>query len=287
MKIFILHPDPKIADYFKTYETSDDPDILVSGASNTITNTVLEKYPHVRYIINCCNGTDNIDQNYCKEKNIRIFNAPTANINATAEHTLALLFSLLRKIPEADNHVRSGLWERQRFFSRELKDLTIGIVGFGKIGQLIHKKLLAFEHKFLVYDPIFTKDQIEKFAKCTLVSLDTLIRTADILTLHVPLLPETTKFISKKEFDSMKSGAMLINTGRGGVVDEEALLHTLQSGKISAAIDVFENEPKINPKFFSLPNIILTPHIGSMSMEAQKNMILEAKNNFEKSLGNV
>ena len=284
MKIFILHPDTTVANYFKAYETSEDPDILVSGAGNAVTGIILEKYPNVKHIINCCNGIDNIDQNYCKEKNIRIFNAPTANINATAEHTLALLFSLLRKIPQADRHIRSGQWDGQRFLSRELKDMTVGIIGFGKIGQLIHKKLSAFEPNFLVYDPIFTKDQVEKYTRCALVSLDTLIHTADILTLHVPLLPETTKFISKKEFDSMKDEAMLINTGRGGLIDEEALFNALRSGKISAAIDVFENEPKINPGFFSLPNIILTPHIGSMSIEAQKNMILEARANFEKSL---
>ena len=284
MKVFILHTNPTIINYFKTYKVSNDPDILVSGANNKVTSGVLKKFPNVKYIVNCCNGTDNIDQTYCKEKNIRIFNAPTANINATAEHAIALIFSLLRKIPEANKHVHSGRWERKKFLSRELKDLTIGIIGFGKIGQLIHKKLLAFEPKFLVCDPILTKKQVEKFDNCKLTSLDTLIRTADILTLHVPLLKNTVKLISKKEFGSMKDGAMLINTGRGGLIDEKALIDELHSGRISAAIDVFENEPNINPEFFSLPNIILTPHIGSMTIEAQKSMVLEAKANFEKSL---
>src|SRR3989344_456755 len=247
MKIFILHSDPTVTNYFKAYKKSGNPDIIVSGANNKVTSRVLGKYPNAKYIINCCNGIDNIDQSYCKEKNIHIFNAPTANINATAEHTIALLLSLLRKIPQADSHVRFGQWERKKFLSQELKDLTIGIIGFGKIGQLIYKKLLALEPKFLVYDPLFTKDKMEKFTKCTLVPLNTLIRTADILTLHVPLLPQTIKLISKKQFDSMKNGTMIINTARGELIDEDALLNALRSNKISAAIDVFENEPKINP----------------------------------------
>lgn len=285
MKILILHPNSKVTDYFYNYEVSNNPDILVVGASNQINSEVLKKYPNVKNIINCCNGIDNIDQTYCKKHDINIFNAPTANINAVAEHTVALILSLLRKIPEANTHVHSGQWKRFSFLSQELKDLKIGIVGFGKIGQLVYKKLQSFEPEFLIYDPIFTREQIDKFDRCSLVSIDELISTSDIITLHVPLLPETKKMISKKEFDLMKKGAMLINTGRGELIDEEALINVLNSGKIFVAIDVFTNEPKINPKFFNLPNTILTPHISSMSIEAQKNMILEAKLNFEKSLG--
>ncbi|HLD21503.1 MAG TPA: NAD(P)-dependent oxidoreductase [Patescibacteria group bacterium] len=281
MKIQVIHQNKEVLKYFSEYEHSTDPEVIVSGAYNKVDAQMLQQYPHVQYIVNCCSGTDNVDLFYCKEHHIQVFNAPTANCNSTAEHAVAMILSLLRRISFADSDMRVGGWNRGRFLTQELCDVTVGIVGFGRIGKLVYQKLKGFGSSFLVFDVIAEQAAGMNDGGFSFVPFEKLVKESDIITLHVPLLAETQNLFSQKEFFMMKEGSMLVNCARGGVVNEEALIQALEAKRISAALDVFVGEPQVNPKFFELDNIILTPHIASMSRRAQEQMILEAKEQFE------
>ncbi|MBI2410271.1 MAG: hypothetical protein HYV32_00040 [Candidatus Kerfeldbacteria bacterium] len=285
MTIQILHHNHNlVSPYFTEYTQSDNPEIIVSGAKQKLPAEVLQRYTKLQYIIQCSNGIDNIDTAYCTKKGIQIFNAPTANINATAEHAVALMLALLRHIPAANADVRAGNWHREQFVGKELSDLKVGIVGFGKVGQLVYKKLQGFEPEFFIYDQAVEQTWICDYEQCSAVSFEELLSQSDIITIHLPLMDETRHLFSEKEFAKMKDGALLINTARGGIIDEEALLRVLKTGKISAALDVFPDEPNVNPKFIQLNNVILSPHIASMTEGAQRRMIEEAKEHFERAI---
>lgn len=287
MKIYIIHQNPEVSKYFSEYEQDkNQAEVLVSGAANDVTREVLEGLPELKHIIHCCNGVNNVDTEYCDEKGIQIHNAPTANINSTAEHAVGLILAMLRHIPQADASVRAGEWNRSEFLTRELRDLTVGIAGFGRIGKLVYTKLLAFGvPQFLIFDEYVNDIEVASFAKCTKVGFEDFIAQSDIISLHVPLTEHTYHMFNEEVFAKMRDEAMLINTSRGGTVDEDALVKHLQSGRLLAALDVFEGEPDVREALRTAPNCILTPHIASMSRKAQENMILEAKASFEKAIG--
>tara|TARA_Y100000310_G_scaffold341823_1_gene442303 strand:- start:2438 stop:3340 length:903 start_codon:yes stop_codon:yes gene_type:complete len=298
MKFKILHhKKEQIKNIFndKSYELTDDnqaTELLVTGSTTNLKKEELTKYPNLKFIVHCCNGTNTIDQGHCKNNNIQIFNSPTANINATAEHTVALILAALRKIPAADKSIREGLWERDLFLGREINESTIGFLGFGRIARLVLEKLSSFKpKKVIAYDPFLSQEQIDQVTpkglnvKVIKSELDDLLKEAEIISLHLPLLPTTKHMIGKDQFEMMKDKTIIINCSRGGIIDEAVLIEALKSNKIAAAaLDVFEGEPQVNPKLFDLDQCIMTPHIASMTAKAQSRMILEAKENFEKHL---
>lgn len=216
-------------------------------------------------------GVDNIDINAATENGVAVVNAPTGNVRAAAEHTIALLFALCKNIPQAHNLLRDGVWGKSYFMGCEVAGKTLGIIGHGKVGHQVARRALALDMEVVVYDPFAPRDPGVSY-----VSLDDLLRYSDFVTLHVPLTPLTAGMIGERELSLMKPGAYLINCARGKVVDECALYKACQAGSIGgAALDVFASEPVYGGLLLELDNVIVTPHLGGTTQEAMKASALE------------
>ena len=214
-------------------------------------------------------GVDNVDLEAATRAGITVVNAPTGNTIAAAEHTLALLFALARRIPAADASLRNGEWKRSMFTGHELRGRTLGIVGFGKIGQAIADRARALEMSVVAVDPYVTPEQAALHG-VELVDFDALLRRSDVVTLHVPMTRATRGLIGIDALSKMKPGALLLNVARGGIVDEAAVAQALRNGKLGGAgIDVFEHEPPTNSPLLDAPATVLTPHLGASTEEAQ------------------
>jgi D-3-phosphoglycerate dehydrogenase len=214
-------------------------------------------------------GVDNVDLDAATRAGIVVVNAPTGNTIAAAEHTLALLYGLARRTAPADASVRRGEWKRAQFTGLELRGRTLGIVGLGKIGQAIAVRAIAMEMTVLAVDPFVTQEQADNHG-VELVDMDTLLRRADVVTVHAPLTRATRSLIGRDAIARMKPGSILLNVARGGVVDEAAVAEALASGHLGGAgIDVFEHEPPTDSPLLSAPNTLLTPHLGASTAEAQ------------------
>jgi len=214
-------------------------------------------------------GVDHVDLDAATRAGVTVVNAPTGNTIAAAEHTLALLFAVARRIAAADASVRRGEWKRSQFQGAELRGRTLGIVGLGKIGLAIADRARALEMPVLGVDPFVTEEQAALHG-VTLVDLPTLLAQADVVTVHVPLTRATTKLLDAKAIASMKPGAIVLNVARGGIVDEAALADALRSGHLGGAgIDVFVDEPPTGSPLLDAPNAVLTPHLGASTAEAQ------------------
>ncbi len=265
-----------------------DYDVLFIRTYTKVDKNILDRAKKLKAIIRAGVGLDNIDLEECKIRNIKVYHSPGSNANAVATHTIALIFAVLRRMPEADKHVRDGKWDREEFLSHELDGKVVGIIGFGAIGRLVAKKLSGFDVKFLAYDPYLTREQVEDSEEVRrgvkkLENLHELIKASDIITIHVPLMPETRHLIGDKELGMMKPHAILINTSRGGVVDEKALTEYLNNKKIyGAGIDVFEEEPPRSSELIASGSSVLTPHTGSMTHQAHRNMCVQAVESFLK-----
>jgi D-3-phosphoglycerate dehydrogenase len=220
-------------------------------------------------------GVDNIDLDAATRAGITVVNAPTANTIAAAEHTLALLYALARRVPAADASLRRGEWKRAQFMGHELRGRTLGIVGLGRIGMAIADRARAMEMELLGHDP-YVSEELAALHGVRLVTLPELLAEADAVTLHVPLTHATRGLIGARELASMKPTALLINVARGGVVDEQALAETLAAGRLGgAAIDVFEHEPPTDSPLLRASNTVLTPHLGASTAEAQAKVAVE------------
>lgn len=215
-------------------------------------------------------GTDRIDLEAATAAGVMVVNAPTGNTVAAAEHTLALMLAMLRRIPAADASVRRGEWERGAFTGAELRGKVLGIIGLGKIGKQVARRALAFEMKVTAYDPYLTAEQAGEVG-ARLVGLPELLLRADVITVHTPLTQQTRAMIGKAQLDAMKPGVHLLNVARGGIIAEPALADALASGHVAgAAIDVFATEPMApDSPLRSAPNTVLTPHLGASTKEAQ------------------
>jgi D-3-phosphoglycerate dehydrogenase / 2-oxoglutarate reductase len=214
-------------------------------------------------------GVDNVDLEAATRAGIVVVNAPTGNTIAAAEHTLALMLGLARRIAAADASVRRGEWRRSEFTGLELRGRTLGIVGLGKIGQAIAQRARSFEMMVLASDPFVTREQAASHG-VELVEHDDLLARADVVSVHVPLTRATKGLIDAAALARMKPGALLLNVARGGVVDEAALADALRSGRLAGAgVDVFEHEPPADSPLLDAPNTILTPHLGASTAEAQ------------------
>ena len=215
-------------------------------------------------------GTDRIDVPAATRAGVMVVNAPTGNTIAAAEHTMALMLALLRRIPSADASVRRGEWDRSGHTGAELRHKTLGIIGLGKIGKAVARRAAAFEARILAADPYLTADQATE-ANAKLVGLPELLLRADVITVHTPLTPHTRGLIGQAQLEAMKPGAYLLNVARGGIVDEVALARALTDGALAgAAIDVYSSEPMaVDNPLRSAPNLVLTPHLGASTAEAQ------------------
>jgi len=247
-----------------------DIDGWIVRGETKVTRGLLEAAPRLRWVGRAGAGLDNIDVAAAKERGIEVMNVPGANSIAVAELVFGLLLSLYRKLPEADASLRRGEWLKSKLMGRELRGKTIGIVGMGKIGRAVAQRALAFEMRCLGHDPLVGPDSI-RAAGAEPATLEALLAQADIVTLHVPVTPETKKMFDAKRFASMKRGSVLVNAARGALVDEDALLEALQSEQLAgAALDVFAVEPPGMIPLLSLPNVVASPHVGASTREAQE-----------------
>jgi D-3-phosphoglycerate dehydrogenase len=246
-----------------------DIDAIIVRSSTKITRQIIGELPRLKIIARAGVGVDNIDVDAATERGIIVVNAPNGNTISTAEHTFAMVLSLMRKIPQANRSIRKLEWERSAFTGHELHGKKLGIIGLGKIGTEIAKRALAFEMDILVYDPYLTQDRAKKL-QVESVPLETLLQVSDIITVHTPLNEDTKGLINERTIESMKKGVYLINCARGGIIDEEALLDNLDSGHIAgAALDVFSAEPCLNQALLLHEKVIATPHIAASTTEAQ------------------
>ena len=242
---------------------------IVRGATQ-VSRTLIESAPHLRWIARAGAGLDNIDVAAAKERGIAVLNVPGANAVAVAELVFGLLLGLLRQIPAADASVRRGEWDKSRFMGRELRGKTIGIVGLGKIGRAVAQRARAFEMSCVGHDPLVPDADVRAMGVEPL-PLDDLFPRAEILTLHVPLSPETRGMVGAERLARLPWGAFLVNAARGGLVDEAALLAALESGAIGgAALDVFSGEPPKGSPLVGHPKVVATPHVGAATVEAQE-----------------
>lgn len=233
-------------------------------------------------------GIDRIDVEAATRAGVMVVNAPTGNTIAAAEHTMAMMLAVLRHLPAADASLKAGNWERSRYTGREARGKTLGVIGLGKIGKAVARRAAGFEMRVLAADPFLTADQAAE-AGAKLVGLPELLHRADVITIHVPLTAETRGLIGRAQLDAMKPGAVLLNVARGGIVDEAALAEALRRELVSgAAIDVFSAEPMTpdNPLRHA-PNVVLTPHLGASTSEAQDRVGLEMAEQVVMALSGV
>lgn len=220
-------------------------------------------------------GVDNIDVDAATRHGITVVNAPTTNIVAAAEHTIALLFALARKIPQADCSLRAHEWERSRFVGVELVGKQLGLVGLGRVGSQVASRAIGLGMQVVAYDPYISDERAQQL-QVKRISLPELLSTSDFISLHLPATRETNKLIGAREFEMVKPGARLVNAARGALLDEDALLDALDANKLSgAALDVFEGEPPANPRLLRNDRVVLTPHIGGSTLESQTRVSLE------------
>jgi len=214
-------------------------------------------------------GVDNIDLAAAQSHAVTVVNAPTATTIAVAEHTLALLLALIRLVPKADGAMKSGLWHKKQLTGSELYGKTLGIIGMGNIGSAVARRAAAFEATLIGHDLLLADDEIRRRGAEPL-SLGELYTRADVISLHIPLTPKTRGLIDGQAIAHMKRGVYLVCAARGGVIDETALLHALESGQVSgAALDVFAHEPPGMTALVAHPHVVATPHIGAQTREAQ------------------
>lgn len=214
-------------------------------------------------------GLDNIDLEAAREAGAEVVSTPAANSISAAEHTMALMLAMCRHIPQADASLRAGAWDRTRFWGVELYGKTLGVVGLGRIGTLVAERALAFGMSFLVYDPYLTEERVAGLGG-ELVELETLLSRSDFITIHIPLTGETRNLIGREALAAAKPGVRIVNASRGGVLDEEALVEALRSGRAGgAALDVFASEPMTEGPLLDCPGIVMTPHLAASTIEAQ------------------
>jgi len=245
-------------------------EVAVVRSATKITRPVIEAGKNLKLLVRAGIGLDNIDLVAAKEKGIEVANTPAATSISVAEHTLGLMLGAVRHHGPANLSMKQHKWEKKAFTGTELYGKTLGIIGFGRIGKEVAKRALAFGMKVLAYDVI----QISTDLAVRQVSLEELIKQADVITLHVP---KTSKpILSEAEFAMMKEGVVIVNVARGGVVDEKALLQALNSGRVkTAALDVFEKEPPEDFTLIDHPKVTATPHLGAAAEEGQKRAGME------------
>ncbi|HVO73097.1 MAG TPA: D-glycerate dehydrogenase [Ignavibacteriaceae bacterium] len=278
-KLSILKDD---SDYKELFREITDADAVISLISHKFNPYMIEKMLHCKIIANYGVGFNNIDVQFAREKGIIVTNTPDVLTDSTADLAIALMLGLARRITEAENFVIQGKfrgWRPQLFIGTELKNKTFGVIGAGRIGTAAGIRAHSFGMKIIYYSKKGNR-HLEKVAKAKKVLLNSLLKKADFISIHVPLTSETFHLLNKEKLSLIRPDAVLINTARGEIVDEKALIELLKQKMISSAgFDVYENEPNLNPDLFKLDNVLLLPHIGSATREARTNMALLAAKN--------
>ncbi|MFX1295547.1 MAG: hydroxyacid dehydrogenase [Promethearchaeota archaeon] len=245
---------------------------LVVRSKTKITKELIEMAHNLKIIARAGVGLDNIDVECARKCNIKVVNSEEAPSVTVAELVMGLIISLLRNIAIADHLMKEGKWAKSRLRGMELRGKTIGIIGAGRIGLEVLRRCSAFEMNPVVFD--ISKEQLEKAKELGAKiepNLDKLLRMSDIVTIHIPLTSESKNLINAEKIEMMKNGAFLINSARGGIVDEKALYEALLKQKLmGAGIDCYEEEPSLNTELINLPNVVCTPHLGASTEEAQK-----------------
>ncbi len=246
-----------------------DYDALIVRSQTHVTAEIIKAGHKLQVIARAGVGIDTVDVEAATQRGVLVINAPTGNTVSAAEHAIALLLSSARNIPQANNSLRSGEWRRNEFMGTELRGKTLGIIGLGNVGSEVAKRARSFEMKLIGCDPMVSEEYAQKI-QVELVDLERIFKESDFITLHLPLNAKTRKMIGIKELTKLKPNTRIINCARGGLIDEEALVKAIKAGEIAgAAIDVFEQEPITESILFNVDNIIVTPHLGASTAEAQ------------------
>lgn len=257
------------------FDTIGDFDGLAIRSSTRVSAELLEHATRLKAVGRAGIGVDNVDVPACTKRGIVVMNTPLGNAITTAEHAMAMMLALARHIPQANSSTHAGKWEKSRFMGIELTGKLLGLIGAGNIGSIVAKKAIGYGLHVQAYDPFLTEERAAKLG-LRKVELEELLKTSDIVSLHVPKTPETSNIISASAINQMKKGSMLINCARGGLVDELALKAALESGHLkAAALDVYQVEPARDNPLFELDNVICTPHLGASTIEAQEKVAIQ------------
>ncbi len=250
--------------------TVDSYQALIVRSETKITRKVIAAAGKLQVVGRAGIGVDNIDLEAATERGIVVVNAPTGNIISAAEHAIALMMALARHIPDASASLKSGHWDRKRFMGLEVRGKTLGILGLGQVGSEVTRRARGLEMRVIAHDP-FVPEERARALGIELVPFQQLLRESDFLTVHTTLSEKTRSLIGEAELKEMKPTARLINTARGGIVNEEALEKALSEGRLAgAALDVFEKEPLTDHPLFGNEQVIVTPHLGASTAEAQE-----------------
>ena len=281
---FIVDVRDKIS-HEELLEIIGDYDALMVRSASKVSVDVIERATKLKIIGRAGVGVDNIDIPAATAKGIIVINSPGGNTIAATEHTFAMMMALSRKIPIANETMQRGEWNRKQYVGVELKGKTLGVIGLGRIGMGVAKRALAFEMNVIGYDPYVNEERANDLG-VKVVSLDEVITTADFITVHMPLTPDTKNMITLNEMKKMKSDVRLINCARGGIINEEDLAEAIKNNIVAgAAIDVFIEEPiKKDHPLIGLKNVVLTPHLGASTVEAQIGVSLDVSKGIKAAL---
>lgn len=247
-------------------------DGIIIRSGTKLTKDILECAGRLKAIGRAGVGVDNVDLEAASQKGIIVMNTPGGNTISTCEHSIAMLLSMSRNIPQANASLKNKEWKRSSFMGKEVYGKTLGIIGFGRIGKEVAKRMIAFGMKIVVYDPYISPESAPS-VEAEFVTLDQLCKKADYITLHIPKTADTKYLLNKDAFSKMKDGVRIINCARGGIVKEEDLYEAIKNGKVKgAALDVFENEPPHDSPLLTLDNVVCVPHLGASTEEAQENV---------------
>jgi D-3-phosphoglycerate dehydrogenase len=268
--------DPSIGkDKDKLLSVIDQYDGLAIRSASKVTEKIIAAATNLKVIGRAGIGVDNVDIPAASKKGIIVMNTPFGNSITTAEHAIAMMFAVARQIPEANTSTHAGKWEKSRFMGVELTGKTLGVIGAGNIGSIVCDRARGLKMKVMAYDPFLGEERARQIG-VTKVELDELLSRADFITLHVPYTEKTANILSAENLAKTKKGVRIINCARGGLVDEAALAELIKSGHVAgAAFDVFKDEPATENPLFGLDNVVVTPHLGAATTEAQENVALQ------------
>jgi D-3-phosphoglycerate dehydrogenase / 2-oxoglutarate reductase len=245
-------------------------DALIVRSQTQVTAEVVAAAEHLKVVARAGIGVDNVDVEAATRRGVMVVNAPQSNVVSAAEHTLALLLAQARNVPQANADLKQGRWERSKWQGVELQGKTLGVLGLGRVGALVAARALAFGMRLIAFDPYVTGDRAKQMGVDVMPTLESLLVQSDFVTIHLPRTADTESLIGEHELSLMKPGARLVNTARGGIVDEDALAKAIADGRLAgAALDVFAEEPTTDSPLFALPSTVVTPHLGASTVEAQ------------------
>lgn len=257
---------------------------MIVRSQTKVTKEVIEAGAKLKIIGRAGVGVDNVDTEAATQRGIIVMNAPDGNTISTAEHTIAMLMSLARYIPQAHASLKAGQWDRKNFTGVEVNNKVLGVIGMGRIGTEVAKRMQAMGMSILAYDPFLTEDRAEKLG-VKLATVEEIVVNSDFITVHTPLNADTKNLLNAEAFAKMKKGVRLVNCARGGIIDENALADAIEAGKVAgAALDVYPEEPPTNRRAIDLPQVVATPHLGASTHEAQVNVAIDVAIEMSKAL---